>query len=258
LARSILSAVVQFHNQTAGKPLDLLTDTIPGQKGNESVASNPADTEVEVKLSGIDPSRQEMYSKSLIVIDGAVMGNLNRPALNKMINIADIQSINVWKGDAAIKRYGDKGKYGVVEIITKKNNKESVTRELSLKEVAENPTENKIFEKVEIEPAFPGGNTGWQKYLEKNLDLHVAETNQAQSGTYTVYVVFIVHKDGSISDIKPLTHHGFGMEEEAIRVISGGPKWIPAVQNGWKVNAYKKQPVTFIVNRAKDAKVVPE
>ena len=29
---------------------------------------------------------------------------------------------------------------------------------------------NKIFEKVEIEPAFPGDETAWKRYSERNLD----------------------------------------------------------------------------------------
>ena len=37
------------------------------------------------------------------------------------------------------------------------------------------------------------------------------------------------------------------MEEEAVKVITRGPKWTPALQNGRYVNAYRRQPVTFIV-----------
>ncbi len=37
------------------------------------------------------------------------------------------------------------------------------------------------------------------------------------------------------------------MEDEAIRVIKRGPKWTPAIQNGRNVNAYRKQPITFVV-----------
>ena len=35
------------------------------------------------------------------------------------------------------------------------------------------------------------------------------------------------------------------MEAEAIRLIKTSPNWLPAIQNGKKVNAYRKQPVTF-------------
>jgi hypothetical protein len=62
-----------------------------------------------------------------------------------------------------------------------------------------------------------------------------------------VVVQFIVNTDGTIIDIKPLTDHGFGMEEEAVRVISRGPKWNPAIQGGKQVKAYRRQPVTFQV-----------
>jgi protein TonB len=37
------------------------------------------------------------------------------------------------------------------------------------------------------------------------------------------------------------------MEEEAIRVIKKGPKWIPGMQNGYLINAYRKQLFTFVV-----------
>lgn len=107
--------------------------------------------------------------------------------------------------------------------------------------------ENQIFEKVEIEASFKGGESAWKKYLERNLNPNAPVDNGAPEGTYTVYVQFVVSKDGSISDVKALTTHGYGMEQEAIRVIKKGPAWVPAVQNGRSVNAYRKQPITFQV-----------
>ncbi|MBN8879816.1 MAG: energy transducer TonB [Sphingobacteriales bacterium] len=107
--------------------------------------------------------------------------------------------------------------------------------------------ENKIFEKVEIEASFKGGEGAWRKFLERNLNGNTPVDNGAPEGTYTVYVQFVVSKDGSISDVKALTTHGFGMEQEAVRVIKKGPNWTPAVQNGRSVNAYRKQPITFQV-----------
>jgi periplasmic protein TonB len=107
--------------------------------------------------------------------------------------------------------------------------------------------ENRIFEKVEIEASFKGGDAAWKKYLERNLNPNVGPDNGAPIGVYTVYVQFVVSKDGSISDVKALTNHGYGMEQEAIRVIKKGPSWTPAVQNGRSVNAYRKQPITFQV-----------
>jgi len=55
----------------------------------------------------------------------------------------------------------------------------------------------------------------------------------------------VVDKEGNVSDVKPLTSHGYGMEDEAVRVIKKGPQWKPAIQNGRNVKAYRRQPITF-------------
>ena len=114
-------------------------------------------------------------------------------------------------------------------------------------EVKKEEDENKIFDKVEIEASFPGGDSKWRQYLERNANGQVATDNCAPEGTYTTLVQFVVDKEGNISDVRALTNHGYGMEEEAIRVIKKGPKWTPAVQNGRQVKAYRKQPITFRV-----------
>jgi len=114
-------------------------------------------------------------------------------------------------------------------------------------EVKKEEDENRIFEKVEIEASFKGGESAWRKFLERNLNPNTPVDNGAPEGVYTVYVQFVVSKDGSISDVRPLTNHGYGMEAEAVRVIKKGPSWTPAVQNGRQVNAYRKQPITFQV-----------
>lgn len=107
--------------------------------------------------------------------------------------------------------------------------------------------ENKIFDKVEIEAKFPGGDAKWRQYLERNCNAQVATDAGAPEGTYTTVVQFVVDKEGNISDVKAMTNHGYGMEGEAVRVIKKGPNWTPAVQNGRAVKAYRKQPITFQV-----------
>ena len=107
---------------------------------------------------------------------------------------------------------------------------------------------DKVFTKVEKEAKFPGGPDAWRRYLERNLNANVAADDGASPGNYTVKVQFIVDKEGNVSDVKALTSHGYGMEEEAVRVIKRGPKWKPAIQNGRQVKAYRKQPVTFVIN----------
>jgi antitoxin component YwqK of YwqJK toxin-antitoxin module len=105
-----------------------------------------------------------------------------------------------------------------------------------------------VFSREEVEASFPGGNEGWKRYIEHNLNAFVPIDNKAPKGTYTVIIKFIVMKDGTLDGIVPETHFGFGMEKEVIRVIEEGPKWEPGVQYGRKVKSYRRQPVTFLVD----------
>jgi protein TonB len=111
-------------------------------------------------------------------------------------------------------------------------------------------TENgdKVFEKVEREAEFPGGVKAWIQYLEENLNSEVPIKKKAPAGTYQVIVVFIVSKSGKIKGISAETSHGYGMEKEVIRIIKKGPDWVPAMQDGHPVNAYRRQPVTFMIS----------
>ncbi len=106
---------------------------------------------------------------------------------------------------------------------------------------------DQTFTKVEVEADFPGGMGAWRKFLERNLSADVATSAGAPAGSYTVVVQFIVDKEGNVSEVKAQTSHGYGMEEEAVRVIKRSGKWTPAIQNGRQVKAYRKQPVTFMV-----------
>jgi len=103
---------------------------------------------------------------------------------------------------------------------------------------------------VEKEAHFPGADRNWINFLERNLNADVAVRNRAPEGTYTVMVQFVVDKEGHITDIKPLTKFGFGMEEEVIRILKKSPQWVPAIQFGRNVKAYRKQPVTFMVTKS--------
>ncbi|MCB9056023.1 MAG: energy transducer TonB [Chitinophagales bacterium] len=165
-----------------------------------------------------------------------------------------LKTVNILKGKSAIEKYGEKGKNGVVEINTK--NPTLKINEVQLKDtIPQEKTDNIIFSKVESEPQFPGGTEEWKKYLRKNLDLSAPKKNNATEGTYTVYVRFIVDSNGFLSDIKALTHNGFGIEAEAIRLISKGPRWKPAIQNGIPVNAYHTKTINFVVSYSKTTKL---
>lgn len=181
--------------------------------------------------------RQSKDSNALVVVDGKVIGTIKDiKSFDTLVIVDSIKKVNVLKDTAAVKKYGEKGKFGVIEIYLK---------DIEISEVGKDY--EVIFEKPEIEAAFPGGDVIWRKYLERTLNGQIPTDKKAPAGSYTVVVQFKVDKEGKISDVKALTNHGYGMEQEVIRVISMGPKWLPAIQNGRQVVAYRKQPVTFLV-----------
>ncbi len=107
---------------------------------------------------------------------------------------------------------------------------------------------DKVFTVVQIAAEFPGGLPAWTKYLERNLNRDLPVENGAPPGKYTVVVSFIVSKTGDISDVTAENDPGYGTKAEAIRVITKGPKWKPAVQNGRNVIYRHKQSITFQVS----------
>jgi Gram-negative bacterial TonB protein C-terminal len=106
----------------------------------------------------------------------------------------------------------------------------------------------KGFIKVETEAEFPGGNEAWKKYLEKSLQADIPIKNNAPIGKYPAAVMFVVDVDGSISNARAVTKFGYGMEDEVIRIVEKSGKWKPAIQNGKPIKAYRKQPVTFLID----------
>lgn len=108
----------------------------------------------------------------------------------------------------------------------------------------EKPVYTGPAEVVDVDARFDGN---WKRFLEGNLNAEVPVNNSAPAGRYSVVIRFVVDVDGSVSDIQPLTAHGYGLEEEAVRVIRKSKKWEPAFLNGKHVKAYKKQVVVFEV-----------
>lgn len=107
--------------------------------------------------------------------------------------------------------------------------------------------DNIIFEKVEVPAAFAGGIDAWRKFLVTNTNPNIPISNGAPGGNYTVIIRFMVNREGKLSDFTAVTNHGFGMEQECLRVMKLPQQWTAAVQNGRTVNSYVDQKFTFMV-----------
>lgn len=103
-----------------------------------------------------------------------------------------------------------------------------------------------VYTIVEKRPQFPGGDEKLLKFINKNMQYpSIAAKNGLQG---TVYVEFIVEKDGSISNVNNL-QFSTEFDAEAIRLIKSMPKWIPGEQNDKTVRVKQIVPIKFALNR---------
>jgi protein TonB len=100
-------------------------------------------------------------------------------------------------------------------------------------------------------PQFPGDEGAFQKYLQENIIYPKSAVMAGKQGT--VYVSFVVMKDGSIDSVR--IERGVmnapELDEEAKRVISAMPKWIPGKMNGKPVKIKMTVPIKFELQDAK-------
>lgn len=96
--------------------------------------------------------------------------------------------------------------------------------------------------------SFPGGEPGWQKYLQQNLKASIAVENGADTGKYVAEVSFIVNANGSIQDVRIEKDPGYGTAAEVMRIIKEGPNWKPAMQHNKAVASRASKTVTFTIS----------
>ncbi len=119
-----------------------------------------------------------------------------------------------------------------------------VIKLIPVKIIKPNVTDADVYEVVENMPEFPdGGMPGLMKYLSANIRYPEAAHKDGTQGRVTVQ--FVVGKDGSIGNVSILRGVDPALDAEAIRVISGMPKWKPGTQKGEPVNVKYTVPVMF-------------
>jgi protein TonB len=83
-------------------------------------------------------------------------------------------------------------------------------------------------------------------YVGKNMKYPAQARRMGIEGK--VYVTFVVGKDGALTDVRVLKGIGAGCDMEAIRVLSGAPKWKPGKQRGRPVRVRMQLPIIFKLN----------
>jgi periplasmic protein TonB len=120
---------------------------------------------------------------------------------------------------------------------------ETVNQVVEEKEVTD---EDQVYTIVEQQPEYPGGMTAMTAFIKDNLSYPASAKEKNITGT--VFVSFVVGKDGVISDVNTIKGISPECDKEAERLISAMPQWKPGKQNGKLMNVRFFFPVKFTGN----------
>ena len=111
------------------------------------------------------------------------------------------------------------------------------------------PIKDEIVDVAQVKATFPGGDKEYTKFLSDNIKYpRVALRNNVEG---TVYIKFIVDKDGSIMKdcVRVVKSIDPAIDAEAIRVVRMSPNWTPAKQNERAVRQRIRVPVKFRITK---------
>ena len=125
-------------------------------------------------------------------------------------------------------------------------------QEANTEAVESRAVEGEVFQVVEEMPEFVGGMGECMKYLAANIKYPTEAIEKGIQGR--VIVQMVVTKEGDIADTKIARGIDPLLDAEALRVVSGMPKWKPGKQKGEAVNVMYTLPVMFRLNGDADKK----
>jgi TonB family protein len=226
------------------QPLKVSMDTMA--VGLQKIVVHPApDTEplsvindeFGITIKGIIDNNPPLY-----VLDGKV---IERSEFNR-IGPDNIETVSVLKDSAEIRKYGEKGKNGILIITSKKTVSATAPAVFKMDDIVVPAEDNGIKKKftiVEQMPQFPGGD----KRLNYYLSTYTKYPKQAKADKLegTVVVSFMVGKTGKVDRVKVVKGVNSLLDDEALRAVLTMPYWAPAVQNGIPAEVYYTVPIEF-------------
>lgn len=105
------------------------------------------------------------------------------------------------------------------------------------------PNDDLIMMDYDESPVFPGGIDSLPAYISNSMVYPEQARKEGIQGR--VLVQFIIEKDGSVSSAVIVKAVHPSLDAEALRIVSGMPKWSPARQRGEPVRVKFTVPVNF-------------
>ena len=103
--------------------------------------------------------------------------------------------------------------------------------------------EEVIYKEVEEAPEFKGGKKELVNFIVKNITY--PEKARQTGITGTVYISYVIEKNGEVTNAKVKRGIGGGCDEEALRIINLMPPWEPGKTEGEPVRVAMTLPLKF-------------
>ena len=113
-------------------------------------------------------------------------------------------------------------------------------------EFVEEESDDEFFMVVEDMPAFPGGDLGLMKFIQRNVKYPPIAKEYNIEGK--VYISFIVDKSGLVTNVKIVRGVDKNLDAEAVRVVKLLPKYKPGKQRGKPVRVMFTIPINFTLS----------
>ena len=185
--------------------------------------------EAEPNVAVLILNTKQKGEEPLLIVDGKISTIDQVRALPR----DSVARLATMREKAAMKSYGEKGKYGALIITTKKHQEE----------LDNEPKQPDVYDVVEGMPQFPGGEAALMQYLSQNIRYPKEAMEAKTQGR--VIVQFVIEKDGSISGAHVVKSVNPQLDAEALRVVNAMPNWTPGTQNGQTVRVKYAVPISF-------------
>lgn len=86
----------------------------------------------------------------------------------------------------------------------------------------------------------------FKQYVQRYFDPEVAQDLGMRAGKYSIYTMFVIGKDGKITDVQIRAPHT-GLKKEVNKVLSNIPQFTPGKQNEKAVKVSYTLPISFMV-----------
>lgn len=206
---------------------------------------------LKAEANELDPitvtSGKNAKPQPLYIVDGVERSGIDD------LNPENIESVRVLKDWDSVKKYGERGKNGVIEVQTRR----AATAGESPKTVRSGDDEPFLI--AETMPLFRGGDlNAFRAWAQRQIVYPAEAIKQGIEGR--VVLSFVIEADGSVSNIVALQSPDQLLTDEARRVIASSPAgaWTPGQQRGKNVAVKYTLPVDFRFTKTEPALAVDE